>query len=433
MTSQEASTARERQYAAAPRWFTVVLMQDNISSEKLFLSIIIPTYNEAGNILKLIDAIRNHLPSNISTEIIIVDDNSPDGTGILVERHIKMITNEISDNTKTSNHENISGKCIIKVIHRQRSYRLIPAILDGVRHSSGQNILIMNADFSHPPEIIPRIINELNQDPNCVVVASRYIKGGSIVGWPFKRLMLNIGAIRIARHSLKLRNIKDPISDFFALPSHSLKDIEFDTQGFKMLLEILVKDKNLRVREIPYTFNEREFGKSKIDSRVIVDYTKAIWQLYRYGRNSSKAIQNKQEQRRLVLFLSKAGRFFTVGASGLLINYLISSLLSGGTLSNLWYVHGTLVGIIFSITSNFFLNKIWTFEDRNFSLFRTLKQYGLFVTFSSIGASIQLLLVYLLVESGLNYSPSLIIAVATAAISNFLLNKKFTFHEKIWM
>jgi dolichol-phosphate mannosyltransferase len=432
VTSQEASTVRERQYAA-PRWFTVVIMQDNISSKKLFLSIIIPTYNESENILKLIDAIRNHLPPNISTEIIIVDDNSPDGTGILVERHIKMITNEISDNTKESNHENISRKCIVKVIHRQRSYHLIPAILDGVRYSNGHNILIMYADFSHPPEIIPRIINELTQYPNCVVVASRYIKGGSIVGWPFKRLVLNIGAIRIARHSLKLRNIKDPISGFFALSSHTLKDIEFDTQGFKMLLEILVKGKNLRVREIPYTFNEREFRKSKIDSRVIIDYSKAIWQLYRYGRNSSKSIQNKQERRGSVLFLSKAARFFTVGASGLLINYLISSLLSGGTLSNLWYVHGTLVGIIFSITSNFFLNKIWTFEDRNFSLYHTLKQYGLFVTFSSIGASIQLLLVYLLVESGLSYSPSLIIAVATAAISNFILNKKFTFHEKIWI
>ena len=408
-------------------------MQDVIR-KNLFLSIVIHTYNKSENILKLIDAIIHYIPSDISSEIIIVDDNSPDGTGMLVEGYIKKITNETYTNTsKTSNYKNIhKNKCSVKVIHRNIRDHLIPAILDGVRHSNGQNILIMNADFSHPPEIIPRIINELNQDPNCIVIASRYIKGGSIVGWPFKRLMLSIGAVRIARHSLKLRNIKDPISGFFALPSHTLKDIEFDTQGFKMLLEILVKCKNLRVREIPYIFTDREFGRAKLDSKVIIDYSKAIWQLYRYGRSSSKAIQNKQERRGLVLFLSKAARFFTVGASGLLINYLISSLLSGGTLSNLWYVHGTLIGIIFSITSNFFLNKIWTFEDRDFSLYHTLKQYGLFVAFSSIGASIQLLLVYLLVESGLSYSPSLIIAVATAAISNFILNKKFTFHEKIW-
>ncbi|MDQ4023303.1 MAG: glycosyltransferase family 2 protein [Thermoproteota archaeon] len=410
-------------------------MQD-IISKNLFLSIVITTYNDSENILNLIDAIIHHIPSDVSSEIIIVDDNSPDGTGMLVEGYIKKITNETYNNTaKKSNYKNIyKNKCSVKVVHRNIRNHLISAILDGVRHSSGQNILIMNADFSHPPEIIPRIIYELNQDPNCIVVASRYIKGGSIVGWPFKRLMLNIGAVRIARHSLKLRNIKDPISGFFALPSHTLKDIEFDTQGFKMLLEILVKCKNLRVREIPYIFTDRELGKSKLDSKVILDYSKAIWQLYRYGRNysSNAMMQNKQERRGLVLFLSKAARFFTVGASGLVINYLISTLLSGGTFFNFWYVHGTLIGIIFSITSNFLLNKSWTFEDRDFSLYHTLKQYGLFVAFSSIGASIQLLLVYLLVESGLGYSPSLIIAVASASINNFLLNKKFTFHEKIW-
>ena len=399
-------------------------MQDLIS-EKCFLSVIIPTYNEAENILKLIESIRYHLPTNISAEIIIVDDNSPDGTGTLVEKYIKTITNEMLDCTQTR-------KCLVKVIHRQKRDRLIPAILHGVRFSSGQNILIMKGDFSHPPETIPRLINELNQDPNCIVIASRYIKGASIVGWPFKRLMLSMSAVRIARHSLKLRNVKDPMSDFFALPGHVLKNIEFDIQDFKILLEILVKDKNLRVREIPFTFNDPHFGKSKLDSRIIFDYTKAIWQLYRYGRNSSRVIQNKQERRGLVLFLSKAARFFTVGASGLLINYVISSLLTGGTVSSLWYIHGTLVGIIFSITTNFLLNKLWTFEDRNFSLYHTLKQYGLFVAFSSLGASIQLLLVYLLVESGLSYSPSLIMAVATAAISNFILNKKWTFHEKIW-
>jgi dolichol-phosphate mannosyltransferase len=409
----------------------VFVVQDLIS-EKCFLSIIIPTYNEAENILKLIDAIRYHLPADISAEIIIVDDNSPDGTGTLVERYLGSITNEMLDSTQTSNHKNNCRKCLVKIIHSQRRNSLITAILHGVRFSSGQNILIMKGDFSHPPEIIPRLINELNQDPNCIVIASRYIKGASIVGWPFKRLMLSMGAVRIARHSLKLRNVKDPMSDFFALSHHALKNIEFDIQNFRILLEILVKDKNLKVIEIPFTYNDPHFGKSTLDSRVMFDYTKAIWQLYRYGRNSSKAIQNKQERRGLVLFLSKAARFFTVGASGLLINYGISSLLTGGTISNLWYIHGTLVGIIFSITTNFLLNKLWTFEDRNFSLYHTLKQYGLFVAFSSLGATVQLLLIYLLVESGLSYSPSLIMAVATAAISNFILNKKWTFHEKIW-
>ena len=409
----------------------VLLMQDNIS-KKLFLSIIIPTYNEAENILNLTDAIRYHLPANISAEIIIVDYNSADRTGILAERYIKTLTNEISYDTKTSNHRNASKKCIINVINRKDKTGLISAILEGIESSKGENILIMDADFSHPPETIPLLVKELKQDPNCIVIASRYIKRGSIVGWPYKRRVISRGAANIARHGLKVRNVNDPMSGFFAFPRHMIKDIKFDTKGFKILLEILVKSRDIRVKEVPYTFHDRKSGQSKMNFNVILDYAGAVWQLYRYGQKSKRHTQKKQENRKSVLFLSKAGRFFTVGAGGLLINYLISSLLSGGTLSNLWYVHGTLVGIIFSITSNFLLNKLWTFEDKNFSLYHTLKQYGLFVTFSSVGAAIQLLLVYLLVESGLNYTSSLIIAVATAAISNFILNKKWTFQEKIW-
>jgi dolichol-phosphate mannosyltransferase len=85
------------------------------------------------------------------------------------------------------------------------------------------------------------------------------------------------------------------------------------------------------------------------------------------------------------------------------------------------------------MTSNFFLNKRWTFEDKNFLLKHTLKQYGMFAAFSSSGAALQLLIVYLLTKAAdLNYEPSLFIAVAIASVSNFLLNKRWTFQEHIW-
>ncbi len=90
------------------------------------------------------------------------------------------------------------------------------------------------------------------------------------------------------------------------------------------------------------------------------------------------------------------------------------------------------IGIILSITSNFFLNKIWTFEDRNFSLKNTWKQYGMFLGLSTVGAVVQLVLLYWFVHSGFEYTQSLVLAVAVASVSNFLLNKKWTFHEKIW-
>jgi dolichol-phosphate mannosyltransferase len=171
---------------------------------------------------------------------------------------------------------------------------------------------------------------------------------------------------------------------------------------------------------------------------VILDYAGAVWQLYRYGQKSKRHIQKKEEKRKSVLFLSKASRFYTVTASGLLINYLLSFMLADNvaysvkSLSNQWYLQATLIGIIISITSNFFLNKIWTFEDRDLSVVKTLKQYGSFAGISAVGATIQLLLLYLLVvEYGLQYRVSLILAVAIASMSNFLLNKKWTFRENL--
>jgi dolichol-phosphate mannosyltransferase len=410
-------------------------------NEKTTMSVIIPTYNESENILKLIDAVKDNLPCDVFTEIIVVDDNSPDGTGRIVENYAqdmvrtknRSIRCQYQKNNLTSN-DNIRNY-LIKVIHRPNKNGLISAILQGINSSTGQNILIMDADFSHPPEIIPRIIDELLQDPNCIVIASRYISGGSIMGWPYKRRILSSGAAKIARHSLKVCNVKDPMSGFFALPRHVIENIHFNTRGYKLLLELLVKvNEDIRVKEIPYTFTDRKSGESKLDFNVVLDYAKSVWHLYRYGQKSNKGIiQNKEAKRNSVLFLSKAGRFFTVGASGLLLNYVVSFLLSNGILANLWYLEATMIGILCSLTSNFLLNKAWTFEDRNFSPNHTLKQFGLFVGMSSIGAILQLAMVYLLVHSGgIRYEFSLILAVAIASISNFLLNKKWTFRENIW-
>jgi dolichol-phosphate mannosyltransferase len=404
------------------------------------LSIIIPTYNESENILKLIDSIKKNIPSDIITEIIVVDDNSPDGTGKIVENYIHNdISTDASLQQKQQFHSKVDNQnCLVRVIHRKDKTGLISAILEGIESSKGESILIMDADFSHPPETIPLLVEELRQDPNGIVIASRYISHGSIVGWPYKRRVISRGAAKIARHGLNVRNVTDPMSGFFAFPRHVIKNIKFDTKGFKILLEILVKSRDIRVKEVPYTFHDRKSGQSKMNFNVILDYAGAVWQLYRYGQKSKQRSQKKEVNRKSVLFLSKASRFYTVAASGLLINYLISFMLADNvansvrSLSNLGYLQATLIGIIISVTSNFFLNKIWTFEDRDFSVVKTLKQYGSFAGISVVGATIQLLLLYLLVvEYGLQYRVSLILAIAIASITNFLLSKKYTFQENL--
>jgi dolichol-phosphate mannosyltransferase len=164
----------------------------------------------------------------------------------------------------------------------------------------------------------------------------------------------------------------------------------------------------------------------------MLDYLSAVWYLYRYGRKPRRVTRDKVEKRKSVLFLSKAARFYTVGATGLLLNYIVSMMLTKGIISNFWYLQASTLAIVLSITSNFFLNKIWTFEDRNFSARNTLKQYGMFLGLSTVGAVVQLMLLYLFVQSGFQYTASLVLAVAAASVSNFLLNKKWTFREKIW-
>jgi len=383
-----------------------------IQSANAQVSIIIPTYNESQNILKILKSIQDYLPKNTKTQTIVVDDNSPDGTGRLVEEYMENVR-KITNNT-------------IQVIHRKTKDGLSSAILKGIQFATGNTIVVMDSDLSHPASLLPKMIDALKH-PKCdIVVASRYVRGGGIVGWTRKRKLLSKIATMIAKRGLGV-SVKDPMSGFFAFKKPVIQGLSFDAIGYKMLLEILVKAKNAHVTEIPYTFTNREFGKSKLDVKTIFDYVKAVWRLYRYGNQAAK-----EEKRKSVSFLSKAGRFYSIGAVGLGINYLVSSLFTG-VVSNLWYLHATIIGIAVSMSSNFILNKIWTFEDRNFEAKHAVPQYAKFMAFSSLGALAQLGMVFVLVDYyKMDYPISLVLAVATSALSNFILNKKLTFKQKVW-
>jgi dolichol-phosphate mannosyltransferase len=376
------------------------------------VSIIIPTYNESQSILQVLKSIQEHLPANTTAQAIVVDDNSPDGTAKIVEDYLLNVR-------KIANYT-------IDIIHRKTKEGLSSAILKGIQYATGNTIVVMDSDLSHPPSLLPKMLDALKH-PKCdIVIASRYVNGGSISGWSLRRKLVSKIATLIAKRGLGV-NAKDPMSGFFAFKRHTINGLKFDAIGYKMLLEILVKAKNVNILEIPYTFTNRQLGSSKLDAGAILGYLKSVWRLYRFGKAASK-----EEKRASVSFFSKAGRFYSVGALGLVINYLVSSMFSG-VVSNLWYIHATIIGIAVSMSSNFFFNKIWTFEDRNFGWKHTLEQYTKFIGFSSLGALTQIGLVYLLVDSyAIQYPIALIIAVSSAALSNFILNKKWTFKEKIW-
>jgi dolichol-phosphate mannosyltransferase len=222
------------------------------------------------------------------------------------------------------------------------------------------------------------------------------------------------------------------------LPRELIENISIDTKGYKILLEILVKNKGIPVKEIPYTFTDRMSGKSKMDKNVIMNYAAAVWQLYLYGQEARSRLENKEVNRKSVVFLSKIGRYYTVGLAGLVINYVVSFLLANDVanslrlLSNIWYIEASMIGIGMSTAFNFFFNKYWTFEDRRFSAGSTARQFLSFLGISALGAVIQIFLLYVLVENDLPYRLALVIAVSVASMSNFVLYKKITFREKVW-
>ena len=376
------------------------------------VSIIIPTYNESQNIIQILKSIGESIPKNIFAQAIVVDDNSPDGTGKIVEDYLK-------------NVKKMAGYTI-DIIHRKAKSGLGTAVLRGIQHAKGDTIVVMDSDLSHPPQVIPKMLDAFKQSQCDIVVASRYVRGGAIKGWSIKRKLVSKIATLIAKKGLGV-NTKDPMSGFFAFKKNLINGLNLEAIGYKILLEILVKARGVGVTEIPYTFEDRKYGSSKLSGSTILDYVKSVWHLYRNGK-----VEEKKESRKSIKFISKAGRFYTVGATGFAVNYLVSLLFASG-ISEMWYLHATMMGIVASMTSNFVLNKIWTFSDRSFETKRTLVQYGKFVLFSSIGALVQLGMVFYLVDGyNIFYPLALVIAVISAAFGNFVLNKKWTFKEKVW-
>jgi len=388
-------------------------------------SIIIPTKNRNPRLFKLISAIKKNIPHDISAEIIVIENSEK-----LNEEELIYEGSNNSDGSSKSddNDDSIRGNDIpLRFINSKYSDK-ISALVDGIKSSCGENIIIMNDDFSHPPQTIPSMIERLLNNRGSMVVASRYAEGGSVVGRSFLRSLVSNAAVRIIGHIFKL-DIKDPISRYIAFPKCLIDGTQLSEEGYMLSLELLVKINGLKVIEVPYEYVENPNSKS-ISFSSVSAYVRSVLHLYKAGPKSTAA--KSSSYKNSILFLSKAGRFYTVGASGLLINYLVSSLASNVLVSGIWYLQATLLGIIVSILSNFILNKVWTFEDRNFSYSHTIKQFIIFVGISSFGAVMQLILVYILVESGLRYEISLILAVSVASVSNFLLNKKLTFKDKIW-
>jgi len=227
-------------------------------SKNPLVSIIVPTYNEVENIETLVTSIFRALGSHkIKGEIVIVDDNSPDGTAAAAEK--------------------LKERYEVKVIRRADKGGLSSAVLDGLKAAHGEIIGVMDADLSHPPEAISGLVKPLLEGKADMTIGSRYVAGGKTSGWPVKRKVVSKTASILAR---PLTGVRDPMSGFFFFKRGIIEGKTLNPSGYKIGLEILVKSDSRRIDEIPYVFVERRKGKSKLGMKENMEYLLHLVKLY---------------------------------------------------------------------------------------------------------------------------------------------------------
>ncbi len=222
------------------------------------LSIVVPTYNERERLAELVDAVlAAGANAGLAVELVIVDDNSPDGTGVLADELAK------------TRH--------MRVVRRAGKLGLGTAVVAGFAVASAPVVGVMDADFSHPPALVPALFAAMQSTHADVVVASRYVAGGSTPDWPWSRRLLSRIACWLAR---PIAPIRDAASGFFLIRADLARNVPIHAGGFKICLELLVRGAPNRVVEIPYRFDDRELGESKMSLREAAGYLVQLRDLY---------------------------------------------------------------------------------------------------------------------------------------------------------
>ena len=222
------------------------------------LTIVIPTYNERERIAELVnDVFAQCERSGVDLEVVIVDDNSPDGTGAVADELATMYR--------------------MKVVHRAGKLGLGTAVVAGFAVASADVVGVMDADFSHPPSLVPKMMAVFRATGAEALVASRYVPGGGTQNWPLgRRVMSRFGSF-LARG---LSPIRDATSGFFLIRRSIATNTTIKAGGFKIALELIVRGRVERLVEVPFVFDDRQRGQSKMSRKEALGYFVQLKDLY---------------------------------------------------------------------------------------------------------------------------------------------------------
>lgn len=359
-----------------------------VSPAPLF-TIVVPTYREAESLPHLIDRVSEvRARHGYDIELLIMDDDSRDGTVELMRSR---------------------PEPWVHLVVRTQERGLSAAVLDGFRRARGQILVCMDADLSHPPEVLPLMLRKLEEGAD-FVLGSRYVQGGTTSDdWGVLRWLNSRVATLLAR---PLTSVGDPMSGFFAFRRSTFeRGQDFNPAGYKIGLEMIVRCRCERVVEVPIHFEDRQFGTSKLTLRQQLLYLRHLRRLYvfKFG------------------VWTQLMQFLVVGALGTLVNLLI--------LTGLLYLGmppraSIALAIFLSMSFNFVLNRRFSFSEARQGSWR--RQFAGFVAASSVGALIN----YLAATFALSRAPGLrpqmaaLIGIAAGLSFNFLASRYLVFRAR---
>jgi dolichol-phosphate mannosyltransferase len=226
------------------------------------LSLVVPTYNERDRLPDLVTAIFDaYQRGGVEGDLVVVDDNSPDGTGRVAD--------------------DLAVRYPIKVVHRAGKLGLGTAVVEGFNASDAQIVGVIDADLSHPPALVPRMLKAMLETNADFAIGSRYIPGGGTGDWPLSRELMSRFACLLARG---LTPVRDVTSGFFLVRRDLAKGVTISAGGFKICLELLIRSAPTLVIEVPYVFQTRTAGESKMNLKEALGYLRQLRDLRAYRR-----------------------------------------------------------------------------------------------------------------------------------------------------
>lgn len=373
--------------------------EEVVPGSRLKLSLILPTYNERENIVRVIQKITwcldQILPKDY--ELIVVDDNSPDGTWQVAQQQSLRYSS-------------------IRVMRREGKRSLSLAVIRGWQVARGEVLGVIDADLQHPPEIIPRLWKQIEKGKH-FVIASRHFEEGGVSDWKFERRLLSRGAQVLGLLVLPgiVGRVSDPMSGFFLVRRDLLAGKILNPIGYKISLEVLARCQPKLIAEVGYVFWERKVGGSKVTWKQYLEY-----------------IQHLISLRLSLWSVKRFLRFCLVGLSGVFVDLVIFYFLREKI--RLGLTSSAIVASQIAIMNNFLWNDRWTFGDISCHQQEWHERWKRFFSFNLVsfsGLILNVITLNLLVNRpGVNEYVAKLGASIAVAVWNFWFNLKLSWKVK---